>query len=84
MRARLDVDRLVLALDAARSQRGLSWRTVAGEVGLSPSTLSRLRKGRRPDADALVAILDWLNMSAASFTLHTVEKEPSHRGQAGR
>lgn len=64
---RLDVMSLHFALDAVRSHRGLSWRAVAAEVGCSPSTLSRLQDGCRPDADTLLSLLTWLRMPADAF-----------------
>jgi transcriptional regulator with XRE-family HTH domain len=58
----LDVAELNRLLDAQRLARGLSWRGVARDCGLSPSTLSRMQDGKRPDADALVTLLVWLDM----------------------
>lgn len=58
---RLDVEALYLALDKQRRTRRITWRTVAAEVGVSPSTFTRIGlNGRRPDVDALVRILAWL------------------------
>ena len=42
---------LYSALDAARQERQLSWRALAGEIGVSPSLLSRLGNGLKPDTD---------------------------------
>jgi hypothetical protein len=42
-------------------------RAVAAETGLSPSTLTRLGQGQKPDADALVTLLAWLNADASTF-----------------
>lgn len=59
-RWRLDTVTLYGALDVVRCHKGISWRDLAGEVGLSPSTLTRLGQGTCPDADALVSLLAWL------------------------
>lgn len=59
---RLDVQEFHRRLDLQRTDRGLSWRDVAGATGLSPSTLSRIADGHRPDADALVSLLVWLDL----------------------
>jgi len=58
----LDVPELRRRLDERRRQRGLSWRDLAGITGLSSSTFSRLADGHRPDADALVSLLVWLDL----------------------
>lgn len=65
--AKLKVDVLYAALDAERRARGLSWRQVAGTCGLSPSTLSRLANGHKPDVDAFGALVGWLNQPAEVF-----------------
>ncbi len=69
-RSRIDVPALHAALDAARGSRGdLSWRQLAAEVGVSPSTMSRLANGHRPDVDAFAALVRWLGMPAERFML---------------
>lgn len=60
---------LHLAIDAVRAHNDCSWRDVATEIGCSPSTLSRLQNGQKPNADALVAILAWLKMPISAFTV---------------
>lgn len=60
MTARLDPDALYVALDRKRRTKRMSWRDVAAEVGVSPSTLSRIGQDKRPDADGLVRLLLWL------------------------
>lgn len=57
---RLDTAALHQALDVVRRYRGLTWRDIAAETGLSPSTLTRLVGGHGPDADGLVTLLAWL------------------------
>lgn len=58
----LDVPELYRRLDTQRQQRGLHWRDIAALVDVSPSTFSRLADGNRPDADALVTLLVWLDL----------------------
>lgn len=55
------------ALDAARQERGLSWRALAGEIGVSPSLLSRLGNGLKPDTDGFATIIAWLRLPAEQF-----------------
>jgi transcriptional regulator with XRE-family HTH domain len=63
----LDVAKLAAALEERRQQRTrrsgkpISWRQVAREAGVSPSTTTRLLKhGQRPDVAGLVRLLAWL------------------------
>jgi transcriptional regulator with XRE-family HTH domain len=63
----VDVKGLHAALDAARAQKGLSWRQVAKELGVSASTISRMANGLKPDVSAFVAMTTWLRMPAESF-----------------
>ncbi|QQM45145.1 helix-turn-helix domain-containing protein [Streptomyces liliifuscus] len=58
----LDVPELRRRLDAQRLERGLTWQQLAALVGVSPSTFSRLADDKRPDADALVTLLVWLDL----------------------
>jgi transcriptional regulator with XRE-family HTH domain len=63
----LDLDRLNDAIEAVKRHRGISARDVAKETGLSPSTLTRLSHGQKPDADALVSLLVWLQADVTRF-----------------
>lgn len=63
----IDVGRLVSVLHTRIEADGLSWRQAAGQIGVSPSLLSRLRNLQRPDLDAYVQIVRWLNMSTEDF-----------------
>lgn len=66
-RDRLDTEALYAALDAQRAARKLSWRQLAKEVGVSPSTMTRIANGQRPDVDAFAALVRWLGQSADMF-----------------
>lgn len=66
---RIDVAGLYAALDAQRGERKLSWRQLAKEIGVSPSLMSRLANGYRPDADGFATLVRWLNISAESFMI---------------
>ncbi|QCX81205.1 hypothetical protein C9F11_38110 [Streptomyces sp. YIM 121038] len=72
---RLDVPELRRRLDARRRERGLTWRELADQVGISASTFSRLADDKRPDADALVTLLVWLDLDDGLAYLIT-PKEP--------
>jgi transcriptional regulator with XRE-family HTH domain len=55
------------ALERHRQEEGLSWRQLGRQLGLSPSTFSRLARGRRPDIDTFLTLLAWLDVPASSF-----------------
>lgn len=69
--AHLDVDAIYAALDARRRSKKLSWREVAQEAGVSPSTLTRMAQGKRPDVDGFAALVSWLGVSADAFLTGT-------------
>ena len=66
-RRHLDVQALRDALDHQRRTRRLSWRQVALESGVSPSTLSRMTDDKRPDVDSFAALVKWLGVPADAF-----------------
>jgi transcriptional regulator with XRE-family HTH domain len=63
----VDVEALYAALDNKRKSRGTSWREIARELDVSPSTFSRMAQGRRPDVDTFATLLRWLGMPAEPF-----------------
>lgn len=76
---RINVSALYAALDGARKSKNLSWRQMAAEVGCSPSTMTRLANGYRPDADAFMSLTQWLRMPAERFWMgedDTAEQDP--------
>ena len=62
------------ALDASRRARRLNWKQVAGESGVSASTLTRMAQGKRPDVDGLAALAAWSGLATDGFV----------RSEAGR
>jgi len=68
-RTQINVPGLYAALDAVRESRGLSWRQLAREVGVSPSTFSRLANRQKPEVDAFVAMVRWLKVPAERFMI---------------
>lgn len=67
MTDKVDVTALHAALDQRRQSEGLSWRQLAGKIGISPSTLSRMAQGNKPDVDSFAAIIEWLGVPAERF-----------------
>lgn len=70
----IDIRALCASLDAARKARDLSWRQMAGEIGVTPSLLSRLRNGYKPDADGFMTLVRWLGMPAEDFMVDEADK----------
>lgn len=66
-KTRIDARALQGALDQVRLEQGVSWRQLAGEIGVSPSLLSRLRNGYKPDAEGFMTLVGWLGMPAERF-----------------
>lgn len=64
---RVDVRSLHASLDKARESRGLSWRQLAKEIGVSASTVSRMANDLKPDVTAFAAMTTWLKMPAEDF-----------------
>jgi transcriptional regulator with XRE-family HTH domain len=64
---KIDIETLAAALDKERTERGLSWRQLAAEIGVTPSLLSRLRNGDKPDADGFATLVNWLGIPAERF-----------------
>jgi|SRR5208282_647160 len=64
---RLDVESLIAALNAEREDRGLSWRKLAFEAGVNPSSLTRMQQGKLPDVNTFTALIHWLRMPADQF-----------------
>ncbi len=75
------VDRRALwaAVDRAREARSLTWREVAGEVGTSGSTFSRLKRGDGTDADTFAAITAWLDVDPREFLAGRTSKAVAQR-----
>jgi transcriptional regulator with XRE-family HTH domain len=79
-KTKIDVESLYAALDAERIARGLSWRQLAKEVGVSPSLLSRLGNEQRPDADGFATLVRWLNIPAEMFMVDA-DNQPADRSE---
>ncbi|OQO90863.1 helix-turn-helix domain-containing protein [Saccharomonospora piscinae] len=79
MTGRMDARRLYDALDAQRGARAMSWRQVAEQAGVSPSLLSRMGNGQRPDLDGFIALVQWLGAPAEEFMRRSAEARPPSR-----
>ncbi len=55
------------ALATTVKARQQTWKQVSKETGVSPSTLTRMAQGRRPDAGSLAALSAWAGINPADF-----------------
>lgn len=72
-----DADAFYGALDGARRARRLNWKQVAGESGVSASTLTRMAQGKRPDVDGLAALVAWSGLDADDYVRSQDNQRPS-------
>ncbi|MCD7059110.1 helix-turn-helix domain-containing protein [Pelagibacterium xiamenense] len=68
-----DAEGFYAALDAHRNAKGITWKKVAEKTGVSPSTLTRMGQGKRPDVDSLAALASWSGIDVKSFYLREGE-----------
>lgn len=57
------------ALSATVAARNTNWKAVSEQTGVSQSTLSRMSKGRQPDAASLTALSAWSGINPVDFTV---------------
>ena len=70
MPQRLDFDFAAFykSLSATVVARDVSWKMVSEQTRVSQSTLSRMSKGRQPDAASLTALSAWSGINPVDFT----------------
>ncbi len=66
-RLRWDLAALHAALDAERTDRGLTWAALGLELDCTPSRLTNLRTARMADMDLVMRTTQWLGRPAATF-----------------
>jgi transcriptional regulator with XRE-family HTH domain len=71
-----DADAFYTALDLQRAARRLTWKQVAAQAGISPSTLTRMKQGKRPDVDSMAALAAWAGLDVDDYV------SSSDRGEA--
>ena len=71
-----DLGKFHAALNAQREAKGLNWKEVAQQSGVSSSTLTRMSQGKRPDVDGLALLLAWSGLDALQFGPTANEPEP--------
>ncbi|MES2674356.1 MAG: helix-turn-helix transcriptional regulator [Pseudomonadota bacterium] len=76
-KGQFDADAFFDALEKIRNHKKLHWKNVADEAGVSPSTLTRMAQGKRPDVDTLAALAAWANLKVDNFIHGGEPKESS-------
>ncbi len=66
-RLRWDLARLHAALDEDRRRRGLTWASLASELGVTPARLTNLRTARTADMDLTMRVTQALGRPASAF-----------------
>ena len=66
---RLDAKALYVAMDAERQARGISWEQLSREIGVSASTLRRIKSGGRMEVDGMLAMVYWLERKVEDFVI---------------
>ena len=79
--SRLNLGVLSRAIDAARAEQDISLRQLATELGIAPSTLTRVRQGKRPDAEALAVLATWAGVQVGDLLS---PDDPARRRAADR
>lgn len=73
MSSSLDIKKFSESIKSKRGSIGL--RTLANEIGVSASTLSRIEQGNLPDIDTYLKLCEWLEVSSDFFTKSAVKKD---------
>lgn len=64
-----------------KSKRGkIGLRQLSTEIGVSPSTLSRVEQGNLPDIETYIKLCKWLEVSPNYFTGDNLEDSNSKNG----
>jgi transcriptional regulator with XRE-family HTH domain len=64
-------------LQKKRGSMGI--RAAAGEIGISPATLSRIEHGSLPDLDTLRKVCRWLGVDPAAYFGSSGKRGPAER-----
>lgn len=66
-RSHFDFESFYRALSVTVRARSTNWKTVSQHTGVSQTTLSRMSKGRQPDAQSLTALSAWSGLNPVEF-----------------
>lgn len=57
------------ALDLQRASLGVTWKDVSARAGVSASTLTRMKQGKRPDVDSMAALAAWAGLDLDDYVV---------------
>lgn len=62
-----DAEAFYKALAVTVAARGISWKKVAQDTGVSATTLTRMAQGRKPDAASFAVLAAWGGLDVKDF-----------------
>ncbi len=69
-RTRIDARVLYSALEHERRARSVkSWRALAAELEIPPSTFTRMANGQAPSAHVFAALITWLGVAGQNYVV---------------
>lgn len=74
-----DADAFYKALATTVAAKGVTWKKVSQDTGVSATTLTRMAQGRRPDSSSLAILASWAGLDIANYVNTNriaVEPEP--------
>jgi hypothetical protein len=75
-RTRIDARVLYSALEHERRARGVkSWRALAAELEIPPSTFTRMANGQAPNAHAFAALTTWLGVAGQNYVVSDLQED---------
>lgn len=80
MKKHLSLENLGRKVADRRGNRGI--RVVAKDIGISPSTLSRIENGHLPDLETFKKICDWLDVNPGDVLGSKAVRGETHRTTA--
>ena len=67
------------ALERSVRIRGVTWKDVSQDTGVSQTTLTRMGQGRRPDAASLAALSAWAGINPANYVPRQFERSSAEQ-----
>ena len=72
-----DAEGFYAAIERSVRSRGVTWKEVSQETGVSQTTLTRMGQGRRPDAASLAALSAWAGINPANYVARQFQRPAS-------
>lgn len=72
-----DLQSFYSSLDEKRKHCGFSWKKISDLTTVSPSTLTRMGQGRKPDIDGLMSLASWADLELSDFYHSEIGHRPN-------